>query len=192
MGCIGRITPLSCPSKFWKVVFESPCCGLWSVLATRPWVRRLAGRPQGLSSTCGGLYSSVERWGETRNKHTSQLVGLKAATSERVAPPWPVSSINALVLTMSHNISSPRSLFAHDKTQADSYCLKLLVYSKWMACQAFDGSAGNPKCLCWLGCFQVIIPMVTPDTRYSSCSPYKLQRIHNKSWGQLFMPTADK
>lgn len=46
----------------------------------------------------------------------------------------------------------------------------------------------NPKCLYCLGCFQVIIPMVTPDTSYSSCSPYKLRHIHNNKSRSFSIP----
>lgn len=79
----GRIATPGLPVKVLRGCFQSPlCCGLWGLTATRCWKRRLAGWLQGLSFTCGGIYSSLQRWSETGNKNNSSLW---AAGSQRVA-----------------------------------------------------------------------------------------------------------
>lgn len=90
-----RITRL--PVKVLRACFQSCfCCGLWGVLATRPRVRRPRGRlaPGTLPPTCGRLYSSLQRWGETRSKNTSSQSAQRAATSQCVTLSRPVTGVS--------------------------------------------------------------------------------------------------
>lgn len=70
------------------------------------------------------------------------------------------------------------------------------IWNKWPAKHLIGWPEIPPKCFYCLACIQVIIPMVTPDTSYSSCSPYQLQHIHTTSQRLFsfffFIRAADK
>lgn len=100
MWSIGGIASLSCPSKFWEIVFQSPfCCGLWSVLATRPWVRRLGWLASGTLLYMWRALQFAGKMRRDKNTNTSSPSELRAATSRHVALSRPVTRVNAQMLT---------------------------------------------------------------------------------------------
>ncbi len=150
-GASGRITLLGCQSKFWDVVFGAPfCCGLWSVLATRLWVGRLAGWLA--SGTLPYMWRALQFAEKMRrDKEQKHFLAVQAESGDELVCrtvssrcrgqrrwcwQWYVSPL-VVIKWEEGCLTAAWSLFVystkrhkHTHARADSYRLELPVYPK--------------------------------------------------------------